>query len=279
VAQTGTSWLPYWLRTELRTALHEVLVPVALTLLWLALWALARVTAGGRRPTGPPGGRRPLLLLPLAVAIPVWFLMAPATRYGLFLFWVLCAEAAAVLLPPVLARLPRPRSALAAMAVFSILAPLALHAYYTVKYRERGTPLAALRQELWTSPGPDHGFHPLYRPALDRVTACGGLEVFVPAARAAVRGVAPWPDTLPWDAPLPATALLYDGVCPRRPGDLAAGFRTETRGLSWPERNAGAVAAVRNKTGWGLGRLAVYFCVRPELIRDSLRRTARVRRP
>jgi hypothetical protein len=165
-------------------------------------------------------------------------------------------------------------AALAAMAVFAILTPLALHAYYTVKYRESGSPLAALGHELWTPPGPDHGFHPLYRPALDRLTVCD-QEVFVPAARAAVRGEAPWPDTLPWDAPLPATPLLYDGLCPRRPGDLAAGFRTETRGLSWPERNAAMVAEVRRRTGWGLGRLAVYFCVRPELIRDSLRRAAR----
>ncbi|HVR95168.1 MAG TPA: hypothetical protein VMW27_01040 [Thermoanaerobaculia bacterium] len=265
VSQEGASWLPYWLNTELRTALHEVLVPAALSVFWLVLW-LAR---------GRPGQEpRPPLLLPLAVAIPAWFLLAPATRYGLFLFWALCAQAAAAYLAPALKELPRPRAALAALALFSVLAPLALHAYYTVKYRGDVPLLATLRHELWTDPGPDHGFHPLYKPLLDRVTVCRDLDVYVPAARAAVRSAAPWPDTLPWDGPLPATALLYDGLCLRRPGDLEGGFRTEPRGLSWPARNASAVAAVRRRTGWGLGRLAVYFCVRPELIRESLRRAA-----
>jgi hypothetical protein len=276
ISQEGASWLPYWLRTELRAALHEVLVPVALTVLWIGVWLAGRLhgraarAARGRpsEPRQPP----PLLLVPLGIAIPAWFLLAPATRYGLFLFWVLCAQTAALFLPPVLARLSRPRPLLAALAVFAIVTPLALHAYYTAKYRRSEPLLAALQHDFWTPPGPDHGFHPLYEPVLDRLTTCRDLEVFVPAARAAVRGGAPWPETLPWDAPLPATALLQDGLCPRRPGDLGAGFRTVSRGLSWPERNAAAVGEVRRQTGWGLARLAVYFCVRPELVEEGLRR-------
>jgi hypothetical protein len=266
VAQHGASWLPYWLRAELRTALHEVLVPLALTASWIVLWL-----AAGRPPRPPRQHRPPLLLVPLAVAIPAWFLLAPATRYGMFLFWILCAQVAALYLHPVVAGLPRRRLAIPAMVLVAVATPLALHAYYTVKYRGTDPPAAALRRTFWTSPGSDHGFHPLYRPVLDRLTVCRDLDVFVPAARAGVRGEAPWPDTLPWDGPLPATALLYEGLCPRRPGDLGAGFRTEDRGLSWSERNAATVAEVQRRTGWGLGRLAVYFCVRPELIEASLR--------
>ncbi len=261
--QDATNWLPYWLRVELRPALHEGLVPLLLTAVWIALW----LAAGRPRPR-----HAPVLLLPLAVALPAWFVLAPAFRYGLFLFWVLCAQAAALLLPPVLAAAARRRALVGPAVLVLAAAPLAFQAWYGVRYRGADPPGTALARLFFTPPGPDHGFHPLPAPPLETVRVCGGVRVFLPRARPGVSvDSAPWPATLPWDAPLPATSLLLDGLCARRPGDLGAGFRIDQGGQSWPRRNAASVRAVSRRTGWGLARLAVHFCVRPELIQESLR--------
>lgn len=265
VTQQGLSWLPYWARTELRTSLHDLMAPLALTTGWIALWLAAGSPRRERQP--------PLFILPLAIAIPIWFLTAPAIRFGFFFFWVVCVQVGAIFLPPVVRALPRRLPALHAILLFSTLAPLALHGYYALKYRGADPPRRALATAFWTSAGPDGGFHPLPQPSLERLTACRTLGVFVPTGRAAERGAAPWPETLPWDGPLPATALLLEGLCPRDSRNLAAGFRIVDGGQPWSVRNAARVAAVRRRTGWGPGRLAVHFCVRPELVRESLRLT------
>ena len=41
-------------------------------------------------------------------------------------------------------------------------------------------------------------------------------------------------------------------------------------GAPWARVNSGAVRLLRDQTGWSVGRLAVHFVVRPELIQDSL---------
>src|SRR6185295_1351245 len=263
MTQSGTGWLSYWLRRELRVAIYEALFPLALAGLWFLIWVLAR----------RPLDRRPILLLAPLVAIPAWFFLAPSVRYGAVLFWALCALVAAELLPPVLAALPRRRQALVAGVILSTVTPFVFHAYFT--FRHPGADSSAPALGLLTPPGPDHGFHRLLRPHLTAVTACKNLQVFMPAARFFEKSSRPWQETIPWDGPLPATASLLDGLCSRRPGKLESGFRIVTGGRPWPERNAGTVRAVQEQTGWSPGRLAIYFCVRPELISESLRRTAR----
>ncbi|HXO41314.1 MAG TPA: hypothetical protein VN999_07700, partial [Thermoanaerobaculia bacterium] len=79
-----------------------------------------------------------------------------------------------------------------------------------------------------------------------------------------------WAEALPWDAPLPATSNLLPQLCPRRAGDLQAGFRIPPAGASWARVNSAAVRLLRDQTGWSVGRLAVHFVVRPELIQESL---------
>jgi hypothetical protein len=252
-----TGWLSYWLRMELRIAIYETLIPLALVGLWVLVWILAR----------RPLSRRPILLIPPLVAIPAWFLLAPSVRYGAVFFWALCALVAAELLPPALATLSWRRQLLATGVVLSAAAPFVCQTYFMWRHPDASAPALG----LLTSPGPDRGFHPLYRPPLTDLTVCGNLRVSMPAARFSEKDPAPPRETVPWDGPLPSTSLLLDGLCPRRAGTLESGFRIVTDGRPWPERNAGTVLAVQQRTGWSPGRLAIYFCVRPELITESLR--------
>lgn len=260
MTQNGTEWLSYWLRMELRTALFETVIPLALAGLWVLVWLMAR----------RPPLQRPSLLLPPLLAIAAWFFLAPSVRYGAVLFWALCALVAAELVTPVLATLPWRRQALAAGVFLSAVAPVALYAYFTL--RHPGAASSATARGFFTSPGADRGFHPLFTPPLTTATVCGNLRVFRPVARFFEKDPVPWQERVPWDGPLPATSLLLDGLCSRRAGDLKSGFRIVTDGRPWPERNAQAVLAVQERTGWSTGRLAIYFCTRPELITESLRR-------
>lgn len=260
MTQNGTEWLAYWLRMELRIALFETLIPSAIVVLSVLVWLWAR----------RPLRRRPILLLPPLVAIPAWFFLAPSVRYGAVLFWALCALVAAELLTPVLAALPWRRTAFAMGVLLSTVTPFVFHAYFTFRYPGPNRSAPALG--LVTLPGPDRGFHPVFKPPLIASTVCGNLRVFLPAARLREWETVPWQEAVPWDGPLPSTALLLNGLCSRRPGDLQSGFRTVTQGQAWPERNAAKVLAAQKTTGWSLGHLAVHFCVRPELITESLRR-------
>jgi len=264
-------WFPFWIRAELRVSLLEAVIPLVLAAAASAVWLFLR-----RRQveTRPPAA----LLLPFAVALPVWFLSAPSVRYCLFLFWSLCAQTAAMVLPQLLAK-PGVRRFLPALTLLWAVSPLVFQAHYAVKYRGALTPRAALVWQFLTPPGPDHGFHPLFQPALDTVRVCGSLDVHLPAARIDVREPAPWPETLPWDSPPPSTALLLPGLCPRQPGNLAAGFRIADSERPWAERHAAMVLAVAERTGWPVARLAVYFVVRPELIEKSLQLAGRRARP
>lgn len=262
VGQAGFAWLPYWLRVEFRAALLEALVPLALTAALLVLALLAR--APRVRPAA-------LLLLPLAVALPAWFLSAPAIRFGLPLFWILCLAVGAEVLPPVLAAGRHPRWVVPAALAVLALAPVPLQGYYVAKYQGQAGEAAALRGFFLTAPGPDHGFHPLIAPAVASVAVCDDLSVRIPALAPPLPDPGRWPEMLPWHAPLPATAHLLDGLCLRRPGDLEGGFRLRPADLPWPERHARAVAALAGATGWKVGRLATHFLVRPELIAESLR--------
>lgn len=261
-APAFAEWFPFWVRAELRASLLEAVIPLVLAGAAAAAWLFLR-----RRQEEP---RAPaLLLLPFAVALPVWFLSAPSVRYGLSLFWCLCAQAAAMALPPLLAS-PRPRRLLPLLVLLWTVSPLALQSWYAVKYRGADLPGTALARQLFTPPGTDHGFHPLFQPRLRAVRVCGDLDVRLPVAAMAVRTPEPWPATLPWGSRPPATALLLAGLCLRQPGDLSAGFRIRGDGRTWSERNGAEVSAVAARTGWPVGRLAVYFNVRPELIEESL---------
>jgi hypothetical protein len=270
-------WFRYWARVELRTSLVEALLPLALAAAGgLSAWFLYR-----RRREDEP--RPPaVLFIPFAAALPVWFLSAPTVRFGIFLLWCLAAQSVALALPRLLAR-PGVRRSLPALILLWAVSPLVFQAYYAVKFRGPLTPRTALVRQFLTPPGPDHGFHPLFQPALDTVRVCGGLDVHVPAARMDVRAPAPWPETLPWGSPPPATAILLSGLCPRQPGDRpenrAAGYRIAGSEQPWPERHAAEVLAVAERTGWPVARLAVHFVVRPELIETSLELAGRRARP
>ncbi len=264
VSRHGFSWLPYWLRFELRTAVFEVLIPATLILLLVGVWSLTRKRLAADRATVG------YLLYPAGLAIAFWFLVAPSVRYGRFLFWSAAAILAAAVLPePLSALRRRPRLAALLLAAW-VASPLLLQTYFEVKHRRGRGALDAVRARFLVAPGLDHGLHPLLRVAMQNVTVCDGLTVLRPAAPDALRATARWREALPWNAPLPATANLLPQLCPRRPGELQAGFRIPDAGVSWARVNAAAVRRLRDQTGWSVGQIAVHFVVRPELIQESL---------
>jgi hypothetical protein len=263
VSRQGFNWLPYWLRFELRTAVFEILLPLSLIVVLAGIWCVTRRRFHGRAAVG-------YLLCPVGFAIAAWFLVAPAVRFGQFMFWSAAALLAAAVLPaPLLAWRQRRRAAALLLAAWA-LSPLLLQAYFVVKHRQGGGALAALQDRFLVPPGPDHGLYPLLHPAMQDVTVCAGLVVHRPAAPDSLRDTARWAEALPWDAPLPATAALLPQLCPRRPGELQAGFRIPPLSASWARVNAGSVRRLRDQTGWSVGRLAVHFVVRPEMIQESL---------
>lgn len=256
--QDGFAWLPHWVRTELRPGLEEILVPLGLGLAVLALALLRRARAGVSI----------WLLVPPLVALPVWFLATPSARFGQLLFWSLAATVAAGFLPNLFVR----RRWLVLGAALCAVAPLALQSYYALRFRGPIGVGDALARLALTKAGPDHGFHPLVEPMLERVPACGGgFEVWQPRKGFEADEKANWPVMLLWAAAPPATTFALHDLCPRRPGDLSRGFRPlAATTAGWPAHYATQVRSARARTGWDEGRLAVHFSVRPELIRRAL---------
>jgi len=241
----------------------EVLIPISLIALLAGIWCVTRKQPARSRATVG------YLLYPIGFAIVIWFLTAPSVRYGRFMFWSAAAILAAEVLPtPMLALQQRKRAAALLMTVW-VLSPLLLQTYFVVKHRKGGGAFEAAVDRFVVTPGPDHGLYPLTHVAMKSVRVCDRLVVNCPAVLNSLSDTR-WAETLPWDAPLPATANLLPQLCPRRPGQLQAGFRIPPSNASWARVNAGVVRLLRDQTGWSVGRLAVYFVVRPELIQESL---------
>jgi hypothetical protein len=202
-------------------------------------------------------------LLAGGLALITWFGSAPLARYGSFAFWSLAAFAVART-----ARAPG-RSARWLPAA-AILAAVLLNVWYEAKATHRGERLGALAGLFWTPPGRDAGFHPLRQIETGAITLTDGSPVFRPVRVAYEAPPPPWQLTLPWDAPLPATNNVYLNLERRDTEHLKSGFRIRPLDFDWPEVYRQEVARVRNLSGWGVGRLAVHFTVRPSLIRRAL---------
>ncbi|HXO41187.1 MAG TPA: hypothetical protein VN999_07065, partial [Thermoanaerobaculia bacterium] len=181
VEQRGFNWLPYWLWFELRTAVFEILIPIALVLILAGIWLVARKRLMRQRATAG------YLLYPVALAIAAWFLVAPAVRFGRFMFWSAAALLAAAVLPAPLQALQRRRRAAALLMTAWVLGPLLLQTYFVVKHRQGGGALAAVRDRFIVRPGPDHGLHPLLQVAMRSVGSCNGLVVHRPDAPDSLR--------------------------------------------------------------------------------------------
>jgi hypothetical protein len=264
VNRHGFNWLPYWLWFELRTAVEEVLLPIFLVVLLAGIWLATRKRPAGR------GATVAYLLYPVGLAIALWFLVAPSIRFGRFMFWSAATILAAAVLPRSMAPVLRRRRVAALLVTVWVASPLLLQTYFVVKHRHGGGAAEAVFRRFVVAPGPDHGLHPLVQVATQGVTVCDGLVVYRPTAPDALRATDRWAEALPWDAPLPATANLLPQLCPRRPGELQAGFRIPPLSAPWPRVNSGLVRRLRDETGWSVGQLAVHFFVRPELIKESL---------
>jgi hypothetical protein len=258
--QFGIAWVGYWLRVEGRPALNEGIVPISVSALVISLGLLRRDGRSSRT------SEATLLLgtvLPAGIALVSWFLTAPLFRYGEFLFWSLCSGVTAGVLA--MNRTCFSRHMVRLLLVVFVVLPIVFWAYYTTKAQGFQSPVATLAAEWVMIPGPDHGFYPPFNPVLTTVRL-DGVMVSMPVVQPYERTLGEWRETLIWDAALPATPRLDPQLRLRRHGTLHGGFWIDASARTWVERHAAEIAAVRFASGWGVGRLAVYFTVRPELV-------------
>ncbi|MGH7541146.1 MAG: hypothetical protein ACRELC_09115, partial [Gemmatimonadota bacterium] len=190
-------------------------------------WIRARHAAVARSPARPLRWMGP----PIAVGALGWFLVAPAPRYGLFLFW---GAAALFVAEAWRAHAERARSregetgATRRVVVWGLIA-LGGSPAVVVPAREgaangRNPVLAVLRTHINLPagsalpglPGP---------PELEVFTTESGVRLLVPEGRC-------------MDAPLPCTPNPAPNLRARRAGDLSAGFVVdgEWRMRDWPYR-------------------------------------------
>lgn len=170
----------------------------------LAPAAVGAASLGWQRWRGPLPGPARLVLLALAPAIAAWAVLAPAPRFAYGFFWAGAATLAATLAAGASRRL----AAGAALAL-ALLPPL----HRTAAWAAAGRPDRVL--ETWVLRG---GLAEAEPCPLRPVRLEGGLVVSVPAGGGPIG-----------DAPLLATDRILDGLEPRRPGDLGAGFRIRPR--------------------------------------------------
>jgi hypothetical protein len=247
-------WLGYWVAFSLRGSKFLGLLPSLLVVASAALLARSR--------RAPP---RDIVvaLAPAVLSLPVWFLTAPSFRFGGALLWTLAAQLASL----VAARLATPPAARRALALVAILPVAAIgHDVYLARGQSGGSLARSALARLWVPPGPDHGFHPVYRPALVSRCNSSGLELHVPAI--ADRSIPAWKDWVVWDGPLPAATEVSPYLALRGP-TLASGFAAREPAGPWAERNAAAVARAYLEEHGSLRRTAIRLGVSPRVIREA----------
>lgn len=219
-AISGWTWVrPWFLQTFILRSFADLLMPALVA----AGASAIGVMPGIRRSRAPHGRSAPspgwLLLLPLVPALVVWFVLAPAPRMGVHLWWALAGVVFAMATPePLLRAFPRfPRAALAAFLIFAALP--APHLVALIHFRYSRDPATAYYQRsplvaLFNPPGADHGFHAPPAPHVEPRITRTGLTVYVAGA-----------DALCWDAPLPDTPYFNPGLELRDPRGFQYGFR------------------------------------------------------
>lgn len=196
----GPYWLDSWARRNLRITLRPSL-PLPLLLGFFGV-AAAAVAGWLGRPRAAPGL---WLLAPASVALLIWFGLAPAPRFAMFVFWSVAAAGIAA----GSAAWGRRGARFAAGASVLLLA-------------------ATTPREL-VPPGPEAGFYPLPSVATRVYETTSGLVLQVP-----VEG-----DQC-WGAPQPCTPYPRRDLRLREPGQLASGFTLQTSRPADPAHLANA---------------------------------------
>jgi hypothetical protein len=219
VATSGFERLPSWITQPIRSAADrptsvvawiaatiiastiEIAMPLLLALAGLGGIVLKSLTGSGQRPRGIEW----IAILPPILAIGYWLMVAPEPRFLAAACWIL----AAIILGIWARAFLRTAPLLAAVISMSLL-PVA-YRMLVLKFNPLSGPVSSA---LFIPAGPDHGFHPVPVVELVPTPARWPLVVLVPKE--------PGP---PWDAPLPATAVLDPRLSLRDMDDMGSGFR------------------------------------------------------
>jgi hypothetical protein len=261
VSAEGFGWVGSWLRSIVHGSRTWGLLPIALILLAL-LYLLSR-----RKFRSVDRNRRLELLsilIPGLLTVPVWFFTAPALRFGSVFLWIIGSQLCSLAIEDVAGR----NLKLAALVFLGCcLLPCAgpLSAVELAS-RQPGTSLwRAAKNTLLVAPGPDHGFHPLYRANLVKQKSLYGVECYVPARKDAED----WRDGLVWDCPLPGAGEMNPYLM-LRGATLSSGFRIRETNGTWASRNVEAVRKAYLETGGNVGRTAARLGVDPAAVREAL---------
>lgn len=206
----GWDWFGPWL---LKTLERVDIFTLPMLLFFVGAWAYLR------RSRAEPLDRTAALLFltPPAVAFVLWFVTAPAERFGGAIFWLLGAGIWAILYvqttaTDVKARLVRALGAFVPMTVLAaaIAGAVLSHSRYG--------------WALFVSPGPEAGFHPIPEAVVEEHVSRSGLSHYVAVAMRP--GSSKWePGLRCWDAPLPCTIGPKPDLELRVPDTWSGGFR------------------------------------------------------
>ena len=229
----GWAWVPVWFRSsmhwtwqgplsrQMSSGILAVFVPLAISIGMVCIQALVRSVRGPVKSEPRQGGGL-LVAVPVMIGAVLWFVAAPAPRFGFSLFWILAATTTSWSLMRVQPRGVYVLSAGLALACSVIIFPTPPLSSGPVGF------LGSLTRRLILTPGPDRGMHPMEQAELDRFTTDSGLVLFVPG----------YPDIRCFNAelfctPFPAPNILLQHVLDGRPEFITNG---PWRQVNWPNR-------------------------------------------
>lgn len=181
-------WLKSWAKRYVK--LDGVRIPLILA----AVSALLVLYRGVERRALPGTGVSGLLLIPAALALGYWFLVAPGYRFAGAAFWIMGAAALITALSAY------GQSKGTALGLISVALGLSL--------------LYPVEDLKIVGPGPDGGFHPSPGANVEPFETDSGLVITYPIASDRC-----------WNMPLLCTPYPNPALEQRRSGDLGAGFR------------------------------------------------------
>jgi hypothetical protein len=205
-------WLGPWLRrTVLRADLFTY--PLLLFVGGGAVWL--------RRRDGRPGEVRSALryLMPPLVACVLWFVTAPAERFGGAIFWLLGAGMLTILFEQARETESRRRLTGASIGLVAISSLAIFVASAAFSYSRYGW-------ALFVPPGPEAGFHPIPEVKTRSWTSPFGVTIQRPTEL--VARSSQWkPKAFCWDAEQPCSfgGQVEKRIAYRQPGRIASGFR------------------------------------------------------
>ena len=152
---------------------------------------------------------------PVTIALLLWFVTAPAERFGGAVFWLLGAGIWAILYEQSEGlRSGLVRFALAFVSISVFAGVIA------------GAVLSEARYgwAFFVSPGPERGFHPIPEAIVEQHRSDSGVVHYVPVGMRP--GSSLWvPGLRCWDAPLPCTSTPMPDLEERQAGEWSRGFR------------------------------------------------------